>query len=51
MKHTMKILAWTLVVTSVIALPFLLKKRWDVLEKRSLNIRYDIEDSLFELEA
>jgi hypothetical protein len=51
MKHTVKILTWTLVVTSVIALPFLLKKRWDALEKRSLNIRYDTNDTLFELEA
>ena len=51
MKPAMKILTWTLVVTGVIALPFMLKKRWDVLEKRSLNIRYDINDSLFELEA
>jgi hypothetical protein len=51
MKHAVKILTWTLVVTSVIALPLLLKKRWEVQDKRSLNIRYDINDSLFELEA
>ncbi|MCX6136120.1 MAG: hypothetical protein NTV54_01310 [Ignavibacteriales bacterium] len=51
MKHTLKILTWTLVVTSVIALPLLLMKRWDVQDRRSINIRYDINDSLFDLEA
>jgi hypothetical protein len=47
----MKIITWTIVVTGVIALPWLIKKRWDDLEKRSVNIRYDTNDTLFELEA
>ena len=51
MKKPMKVITWTLVVTTLVALPFFLKRRMEGLKRRSENIRYDINDYLAELEA
>ncbi len=51
MKSAVKILTWTLVLTGVIALPFLLRRRAEIVDQRSMNVRYDINDYLSDLEA
>jgi hypothetical protein len=47
----MKIMTWTVVITGLIALPLLIRRRVEMTERRDENIRYDINDYLFELEA
>ena len=47
----MKIFTWTVVISGLIALPLLLKRRAQAVERRDMNIRYDINDYLYELEA
>jgi hypothetical protein len=51
MKKPIKVITWTLVVTTLFALPFLLKRHLEGQNTRSENIRYDINDYLAELEA
>jgi hypothetical protein len=51
MKKPMKVITWTLLLTTVLALPFILRRRMESQNRRSENIRYDINDYLAELEA
>ena len=44
----LKIIKWTAVVAGIVAIPFLLKKRYELLERRGVNIRYDIDDYISE---
>lgn len=51
MKTAVKILTWTVIISGIVALPFLIKRRADVQERRNVNVRYDVNDYLAELEA
>jgi hypothetical protein len=44
----LKIIKWTAVIAGIVAIPFLLKKRYAQLERRSVNVRYDIDDYISE---
>jgi hypothetical protein len=44
----LKIIKWTAVLAGIVAIPFLLKKRYAQLERRSVNVRYDIDDYISE---
>jgi hypothetical protein len=44
----LKIIKWTAVIAGIVAIPFLLKKRYAQLERRSVNVRYDIDDYVSE---
>lgn len=43
-----KILKWAAVLAGVIAIPILLKKRYENVQRRNENIRYDINDYVSE---
>ena len=44
----LKIIKWTAVIAGIIAIPFLIKMQVENAERRSANIRYDIEDYISE---
>jgi hypothetical protein len=44
----LKIIKWTAVIAGIIAIPFLIKKRFAQLQRRSVNVRYDIDDYISE---
>jgi hypothetical protein len=44
----LKILKWTAVIAGIVAIPFLIMKRYAQLQRRSVNIRYDIDDYISE---
>lgn len=48
MRNMLKIIKWTAVIAGIVAIPFLLKKRYAQLERRSVNVRYDIDDYISE---
>lgn len=48
MRNMLKIIKWTAVIAGIVAIPFLLKKRCAQLERRSVNVRYDIDDYISE---
>lgn len=48
MRTMLKIVKWTAVIAGIVALPFLIKKRFAELEQRSVNVRYDIDDYISE---
>ena len=43
-----KIIKWTALIAGMVAIPFLIKKRIAQIERRSVNIRYDIDDYISE---
>ena len=44
MRNILKIIKWTAVIAGIVAIPFLVKKRYAQSERRSVNVRYDIDD-------
>ena len=48
MSSFLNIVKWTAVIAGVIAIPFLIRKKMDDIERTSENIRYDINDYISE---
>jgi len=48
MRTMLKVITWTAVIAGIVALPFLLKRRYENMHYRSLNVRYDIDDYISE---
>jgi hypothetical protein len=48
MRIMLKIIKWTAVIAGIVAIPFLIKKRYAQLQRRSVNVRYDIDDYISE---
>ena len=48
MRIILKIIKWTALIAGIVAIPFLIKKRYMQLQRRSINVRYDIEDYISE---
>jgi adenine/guanine phosphoribosyltransferase-like PRPP-binding protein len=51
MKAFMKYLKWAVIIASAVAIPFMLVRRSETLKRNDMNIRYDINDYLSDLEA
>ena len=49
MKIMLRIITWTAVIAGIVAIPLLLRKRFELAERRDLNIRYDIDDYISEV--
>jgi hypothetical protein len=49
MKNMIKVITWTAVIAGIVALPFLIRRRNEQLHYRSLNVRYDIDDYISEV--
>lgn len=49
MKIMLRIITWTAVIAGIVAIPLLLRKRFELSERRDLNIRYDIDDYISEV--
>ncbi len=45
----LKIITWTAVIAGIVALPFLIRKRNEQVHYRNLNVRYDIDDYISEV--
>jgi hypothetical protein len=48
MKNILTIVKWTAIIAGAIAIPIILKKKMDEVERNSENIRYDINDYISE---
>jgi hypothetical protein len=48
MKNFLNVVKWTAIVAGVIAIPILMKKRIEEVERNSENVRYDINDYISE---
>ncbi len=51
MKGCMKYLKWAVLIASVVAIPLMLVRRSESVKRNDMNIRYDINDYLSDLEA
>ena len=49
MRNMLKIITWTAVIAGIVALPFLIRKRNEQVHYRNLNVRYDIDDYISEV--
>ncbi len=49
MKNMLKIITWTAVIAGIVALPFLIRRRNEQVHYRDLNVRYDIDDYISEV--
>ncbi len=49
MRTMLKIITWTAVIAGIVALPFLIRKRYEQLQYRNANVRYDIDDYISEV--
>ncbi|MDE3056843.1 MAG: hypothetical protein KGJ59_02660 [Bacteroidota bacterium] len=47
----MKYLKWAVFLVGVVAIPLMLVRRAETLKRNDLNVRYDINDYLSDLEA
>lgn len=45
----LKVITWTAVIAGIVALPFLIRKRNEQAHYRTLNVRYDIDDYISEV--
>jgi hypothetical protein len=45
----LKIITWTAVIAGVVAIPFLIRKRFEMSALRDTNVRYDIDDYVSEV--
>ncbi|HTR80663.1 MAG TPA: hypothetical protein VMM58_03465 [Bacteroidota bacterium] len=45
----LKILTWTAVIAGMMAIPLLVRKRFTTSAARDLNVRYDIDDYVSEV--
>ncbi len=48
MKNMIKVITWTAVIAGIVALPFLIRRRYEQVHSRALNVRYDIDDYVSE---
>ena len=49
MRTMLKILTWTAVIAGVVALPIIIWKRNAISALRDVNVRYDIDDYISEV--
>ena len=45
----LKIITWTAVIAGIVALPILIRKRYEQVHYRDVNVRYDIDDYISEV--
>lgn len=48
MKSILSVVTWTAVIAGIIAIPILIRKKMDEIERTSENVRYDINDYISE---
>lgn len=48
MKQLLNVIKWTAIIAGIVAIPILVKKKMDDIERNSENVRYDTNDYISE---